>query len=93
MIELEKENFRQNLLLQNRENLEMSGVEEVNNFDENQITAFTTLGFIIIKGSELHIQKFNTNTKELTITGKIDELKYKNGQKHENASFFSRLFR
>ena len=93
MIELEKQKINQNLFLKNREKLEMSGVDEVNSFDENKITAFTNLGFISIKGNDLHIKKFNTNTKELNISGKIDEIKYSSSKKHESKSFLSRLFK
>ncbi len=93
MTEIENKNITQNLFLKNRENLEMSGVDEINSFDENKITAFTNLGFISIKGINLHIQKFNTNTKDLNIVGKIDEIKYTNSKKHEGKSFLSRLFK
>ncbi len=93
MTEIEKQKINQNIFLKEREKLEMSGVEEVNSFDENKITAYTTLGFITIKGFNLHIQKFNTNTKELNIVGKIDEIKYSDNKKHEGKSFLSRLFK
>lgn len=93
MPELEKEKTNQNILLENRKKLEMSGVNDVNNFDEQQIVATTSLGFLVIKGSKLHVQKFNVKTKELSITGKIDELKYKNNNNEENKSFLKRLFK
>ena len=93
MTEIEKQKINHNLFLKDREKVEISGVDEVNSFDENKITAFTTLGFISIKGFNLHIQKFNTNTKELNIVGKIDEIKYSNNKKHEGKSFLSRLFK
>lgn len=97
MVELEKEKVTQNILLENREHMGVSGVDEVDSFNEKQITAFTTLGFITIKGSSLHIKKFNTNTRELNITGRIDEIKYSNGEKRETNhslnNFFNKLFK
>ena len=93
MPEIEKEKLSQNILLENREKLEMSGVEEVNSFNEQQIVAKTVLGFLVIKGINLHVKKFNVKTKELSVTGKIDELKYKESNNEENKNFFKRLFK
>lgn len=92
MIELEREKTTQNILLENRENMSLSGVDEVDSYNEKQITAFTTLGFITIKGSDLHIKKFNTNTRELNIAGQIDEIKYSN-QKHKNKNALGWFFK
>lgn len=94
MSENEKEKLNQNILLENREKLEMSGIEDVSSFNDQQIVAATILGYLTIKGSKLHVKKFNVKTKELKITGKIDELKYKNTNNEENnKSFLKRLFK
>lgn len=93
MPETKKEKTSQNILLENREKLEMSGVKDVNSFNDQQIIATTSLGFLIIKGSNLHVKKFNVSTKELNVTGKIDELKYKDSNNEENKSFLKRLFK
>ena len=94
MIETQKENSLQNILLENREKLEMSGVEDVVSFNDLQIVARTTLGLFTVKGSKLHIEKFNTTTKELNIKGKVDELKYSNDNlKRDNKNFLTKLFK
>lgn len=93
MPEMEKEKLNQNIILENRKNLKVYGVNDVNSFNEEQIVATTILGFLTIKGSKLHVQKFNIKTKELNITGKIDELKYKNTNENENKSFFKKIFK
>lgn len=91
---LEKEKSSQNIVLENREKLEITGVSNVNSFDELQITATTNLGFLTIKGAKLHIQEFNIKTKELRIVGKISDLKYSdNGGKQEHKNFLNRLFK
>ncbi len=81
------------IFLENRKTLEMNGVDEVNNFDEQRISANTNLGLIVVKGYKLQVQKFNTKTKNLKITGKINEIKYPENKKTEHKSFFSRLFK
>lgn len=93
MPEIEKKNLNQNIFLENRKKLEISGVCDVNSFNEQEIVASTNLGFLIIKGSKLHVKKFNVKTKELNITGEIEELKYKNNHTEENKGFLKRLFK
>ena len=83
----------QNILLQNRKNLEITGVEDVISFDEKQILASTELGFLIIKGTNLHIIKFNTTTGELNIDGTINELIYSEQKKHNATNIFGRIFK
>ena len=79
-----------NILLENREKLSITGVDDVNSFDEKQIVAQTKMGYLTIKGSLLHIHKFNQG--DLNITGKIDELVYsKKRVKHLN--FLERVFK
>ncbi len=94
MNESEKEQSSQNIVLENREKLEMSGVEDVISFNDLQIVALTALGLFTVKGNNLQIQKFNTKTKELNITGKVDELKYSDKEsKRDDRSFLSKIFK
>ena len=77
-----------NLLLENREKLNLTGVKDVNNFDDKQIVAITEMGYLTIKGNSLHISKFDTNNGELNVVGKVNELVYANkkiwGQSYEH---------
>ncbi len=93
MEEIKKEDISQNIVLENRKKLEMTGINEVGDFNEEKITAFSTLGTIIIKGVGLHVEKFNNKTKELNVNGSIRELKYSENTKNKNKSFLSRLFK
>ena len=93
MEEIKKEDLSQNIVLENRKKLEMTGIKEVGDFNEEKITAFSTLGIIIIKGMGLHIEKFNNKTKELNITGNIVELRYSENNRNKNKSFLNRLFK
>lgn len=92
-IDISEEKSPQNIVLENRKKLEMTGIDEVDSYDENQIIAITSSSLILIKGSNLQIQKFNNKTKELNITGKIDEIKYSNGKKRDKKSFIKKLFK
>lgn len=92
-IDISEEKSPQNIVLENRKKLEMTGIDEVDSYDENQIIAITSSSLILIKGSNLQIQKFNNKTKELNIIGKIDEIKYSNGKKRDKKSFIKKLFK
>ena len=66
----------QNIILENRNNLNVSGVLDVLNFDEQMITLDTELGILIIKGDDLRLNKFNLENTELSVEGEITSLVY-----------------
>lgn len=84
----------QNVILENRNRLNVTGVIDVLNFDEEVITVVTELGILIIKGSDLHLNRFSLDNTELSVEGEINSLNYsdkKAGGKNE--SVFSRIFK
>ena len=94
MIEEKKNNkVSHNIILENRNKLSISGVNDVDSFDDKQISAFTEMGFLTIKGSNLHINKFNTQNGELNLSGKIDSLVYSNREKVSTTNLISKLFK
>ncbi len=80
------------LILKDRSQLTVSGVTDVDSFDENLITAYTDYGELTIKGEELHISVLNIDTGDLSIEGKISSLVYLDNQP-KSTSFFSKVFR
>ena len=94
MIEEKKNNkISHNIILENRNKLSISGVNDVDSFDDKQISAFTEMGFLTIKGSNLHINKFKTQNSELNISGKIDSLLYSQREKFSTTNLISKLFK
>ena len=81
-----------NLLLENWEKLNLTGVKDVNNFDDKQIVAITEMGYLTIKGHSLHISKFDTNNGELNVVGKVNELVYAN-KKISHLNFIEKLLK
>ena len=79
--------------LENRKNLIISGVIEVENFDDKLISTITGLGKLDIKGENLNIKKLNLELGDLEIDGKISALIYKNSGSEYNKGFFSKLFK
>lgn len=95
MTELKGENKRtlpHNLILENREKLVVSGVEDVDSFDEQTVIAYTAAGELSIKGERLHINKLSIETGELTLDGKVDSMTYSENRS-SSGSIFSKLFR
>lgn len=68
----------QNIILENRNKLHLSGVLDVLNFDEEIVTVDTELGVLIIKGSDLRLNKFNLENEELNIDGEVISMTYDN---------------
>ena len=50
---------RHNAILENRQRLQLSGVTDVDSFDEDEIRLFTQLGELTIKGKDLHINEIS----------------------------------
>ncbi|MBQ1351685.1 MAG: sporulation protein YabP [Oscillospiraceae bacterium] len=80
------------LSLDERERLMVSGVEDVESFDETTIVMYTVRGTLVVRGTGLHIDKLSLDGGELSVEGTIDALLYED-QRRDNGSLFSRLFR
>ena len=64
------------LTLDGRERLTVSGVEDVERFDEGMIVMSTTAGTLVVSGENLHIGKLSLDGGELHVDGQIDSLQY-----------------
>ena len=80
------------IILEEREQLSVSGVEEVESFDENTIVMLTNRGTLIVRGEELHIEKLSLDGGDLKVEGTIDSLTYEDDG-GPRAGFLARLFR
>lgn len=88
----EKRSLLHKITVESREKMFLSGVEEVESFDENEVIVYTTEGMLSIRGSELHINCLNTENGELSVEGNIDSMIYSNAGMNRGG-FFSKLFR
>ncbi len=80
------------VLLKDRQELHLSGVTDVDSFDETGITAYTDLGELAIGGENLHITKLSLESGELLVEGKIISLVYRD-EMPKATSFFGKVFR
>ena len=84
----------QNVILENREKLTISGVLDVLSFDDQIVILETELGLLTVKGENLRINKLSLDTSEVTIDGTFYQLAYSEKENIEkNGGFFSKIFK
>ena len=79
----------QNLILENRKHLSVSGVEEVSGFDESFVRVRTVLGDLTVLGEGLAVESLSVEAGELTLSGSIRALEYR--QREQPGGFLARL--
>ena len=57
----------QNLVLENREKLNVSGVLDVLSFDDQIVMVETDLGLLTVKGENIRINKLSLDTSEIVV--------------------------
>ena len=87
--------FNHGLTITERKNLIISGVKKIESFDNEEFLMETTLGFLVIKGSELEIIKLDTYQGNVSIKGRVDSLMYldENLKKDKDSSLLNKLFK
>lgn len=87
----ERQPMPHSLTLHDRSSLTVSGVTDVNNFDDVTLVIYTDLGELTVKGHALRIKELNVECGDLAVDGEIDSLVY--SQRPTRDGFFGRLFR
>jgi sporulation protein YabP len=77
------------IILENRSKMAVSGVIDVISFDDQTVILSTELGELTVKGDNLKVQSFATETKNLSIEGTVYALAYTGTKKK---SVVGRLF-
>ena len=79
------------LVLEGRSKLTLSGVTEVESFDENTVVLYTTRGTLVIHGRQLHLSLLSLDGGQVNVDGTVDSMVYEDEQRTAG-SFLSRLF-
>lgn len=82
-----------NLIIEDRKKINISGVEEVQSFDDESVVLLTTMGELTVRGSDIKIGKLSTESGDLSITGNIRAISYTDDDYDSDRGFFSRIFR
>ncbi len=80
-----------NIVIEGRQRVSVSGVTEVESFNEREIIMGTSLGLLTVHGDGLHMEKLSVDSGDVLIIGSVDSLEYEEPEP-ERGGFFSRLF-
>ena len=87
-------NIIQNLVLENRKKLSISGVNDVLSFDDQVVIVDTELGLLTVKGENIRINKLSLYTAEVIVEGEISSLSYsQNKQEKNTGTLLSKIFK
>ncbi|MBQ4617688.1 MAG: sporulation protein YabP [Clostridia bacterium] len=64
------------VVIHDRKQMTVSGVCDVNSFDDSVIVAKTALGELTVRGDGLQICRLNVDSGDLSVDGHIDSLEY-----------------
>lgn len=79
------------LTLDGRSRLNISGITEVESFDEGMVVLHTTRGTLVVRGNGLHLQMLSLDGGQVHVDGTVDSLTYEDGSR-DAGGFFARLF-
>ncbi len=91
MSEQLKTDLLHQLTVKEREQMHISGVTDVESFDEETVKMVTTCGALTVSGTDLHISELHLETGDVRLTGRVDNLQYTVHEPHR--SFLKRIFR
>lgn len=84
------------LIVNNRKTSMVTGVLDVLSFDLNEILLETEQGMLMVKGTDLHVNRLSVEKGEVDLAGNIDSFSYSSAEHlpgRQGESFFSKLFR
>ena len=85
--------LQHNVLMESRSKLVLSGVKEVDSFEEDNVVLKTTKGNLTIRGNGMKMESYNIEVGDLVLNGDIFALVYTNDKENTSGGFFSRIFK
>ena len=87
-------NLLQNIIMESRKKLSISGVEDVDSFNENEVIVYTNMGLVEVKGSEIHMNKLSLDVGEIILEGQFDSVIYVDDDHaaKQKKGIFSKIF-
>lgn len=87
-------NKHHEVVLVDRKTLEISGVVDLESFDNEEFLVHTATGLMLVSGNEMKVTQLNLEQGLLAITGNINEIRYmEKGAKDGTKGFFGKLFK
>lgn len=80
------------IFINEREIIKVTGISDVESFDENEIMLYSCEGGITLIGEEFKINRLSIETGEVEIQGYLNEVKYNNSTPIKG-SFWGKIFK
>ena len=80
-----------NLALEGRKKLTLSGIRDVDSFNEEEVVMTASKWSLTVRGAELKMEKMSVDSGDVVITGRIDAVEYEDAAPVK-AGFLSKLF-
>jgi sporulation protein YabP len=82
------------VVMRSRRLLDITGVKQVESFDNEEFLLETVMGFLAIRGQNLQMKNLDVDKGIVSIKGKVFDIVYLDEQHGEKAKgFFSKLFK
>lgn len=82
------------VIMRGRKNLDITGVKQVESFDNEEFLLETVMGYLAIRGQNLSMKNLDVDKGVVSIKGRIYDLVYLDENHGEKAKgFFSKIFR
>ena len=82
-----------NVIIENRKKVSITGVLDVDSFDEQNVVVLCELGVLVIKGDDLHINRLNVESGDVSVEGEINSLGYTEISDKKAGGVFRNLFK
>lgn len=82
-----------NVIIENRARLSLSGVTDVDKFDDAEVLLYTSMGDLSVKGKNLKVEAVNVETGDMRVTGEIKALVWGDKDRTKKLSTFKKIFR
>ena len=79
------------ITLEDRKRLNITGVEDVDCFNEQVVVLQTTLGTLTVSGAGLNMSRLNLEEGRVSLEGEVDTMEYTGGRR--KGGLLGRLFR
>ena len=87
----ESSNNYGDLIIESRKKATLTGITDVESFDEETIIAQSQCGEITVRGSSMKISRLSVESGDMIIEGHIDSVAY--GTEKTSGGFFGKLFK
>jgi sporulation protein YabP len=82
-----------NIFVDCREKIVVTGVDDVESFDEENVVVYTSMGVLTIRGANFKINKLSVEDGELTIEGDVDSMVYSDNSIKPKRGIFAKFFK